>query len=180
MSAIPEGYVAIPGRSPEKALKLLAAADAAGVDQTLIRSYPFTDEYHVPEAAADAYNDQNDDLTEEEIAAIRAPRPWVPHIENLSTEETANSDGTSGSDGTHAGSEDGVKRDDEGGADEEQVENPKPAKSASKGDWLDYAVSIEEARFEPSEEAAEFDREAERKRLDDELTKEQLVTTYGA
>lgn len=180
MSAIPEGYVAIPGRSPEKALKLLAAADHAGVDQTLIRSYPFSDEYHVPEAVADAYNDLNEDLTEDEIAAIRAPRPFVPLIENLSTEETANSDGTSGSDGTHADSEAGTKRADETETDGGETENPVPAKSASKGDWLDYAVSVEEGKFEATDETPTFDREAERKRLDDEFTKDQLVTTYGA
>lgn len=178
--ALPDGYAAIPGRSSDKALKLLAAADAVGVDQTLVRAYPFHDEYHVPQAVADYYLEhEGEDLTEDEIADVRAPRPFVPLIENLSTEDTANSDGTSGSDGTHADSEAGEHREADGN-DDEKAENPKPAKSASKGDWLDYALSIEEGKFEPSEEAPEFDREAERKRLDDELTKEQLVTTYGA
>lgn len=179
--ATPDGYVAIPGRSQEKALKLLAAADAVGVDQTLVRAYPFHDEYHVPQAVADYYNEHGkEDLDEDTIAEVRAPRPFVPLIENLSTEETANTDGTSGSDGTHSDSEAGKVRGDEQGGDEAPVENPVPAKSASKGDWLDYAVSVEEAKFQPTDETPEFDREAERKRLEDEHTKDELVTTYGA
>jgi hypothetical protein len=54
MADIPEGYGVIAGRSQENAQKALAAADAAGVDQSLILT---VDEgYLAPLAVLDAYD----------------------------------------------------------------------------------------------------------------------------
>lgn len=175
MTALPDGYAAVPGRSQATALALLAAADAVGVDQTLVRTRPFGDEYHVPQEVADYYREHTE-LSADEVAAVQSPRVFRAE------------------DGTSVGSEKDIARLTEGAAGgpgfdtlaggstevEKQDENPVPAKSASKGDWLDYAVSIEAAKFEASEETPVFDGDEFRKQLEDASTKDQLIEKYGA
>lgn len=64
-STIPEGYGFIAGRGREKALAALAAADEAGIDQTLVRTTEGG--YIVPLAVQEKY--------EETLAASQSPGP---------------------------------------------------------------------------------------------------------
>ena len=57
MADIPEGYGIIAGRSKENAQKALAAADAAKVDQLLVRTV--AEGYLVPEAVLVAFEKAN-------------------------------------------------------------------------------------------------------------------------
>jgi hypothetical protein len=58
--SLPDGYGFVAGRSRETAVLLLAAADAAGVDQALVRST--SDGFQVPVAVIDQYNGHKDDV----------------------------------------------------------------------------------------------------------------------
>lgn len=50
---LPDGIAFVAGRGRDKAIALLAAADRAGVDQTLVRTV--SDGFTVPVAVADEY-----------------------------------------------------------------------------------------------------------------------------
>jgi hypothetical protein len=64
MANIPEGYGFVAGRSREHAKAILAAAKAAGVDQSLVQTT--LDGYLAPEAAVKAFEGKNFDAPAED------------------------------------------------------------------------------------------------------------------
>lgn len=76
--ADPDGYVLIEADSSQAAA-LLAAADAAGVDQALIVCSPIRGGYVVPQAVADAYTP----------VVVEAPAPVEDPVEDPAPAEDA-------------------------------------------------------------------------------------------
>lgn len=117
----PEGYEAIPGRSHEKAVALLAAARSIGVDPTLVRVIAGRDEYHVPKEVAEEY--LKDPVAPEDEGPKPSAEPWAPNGDIVAGQVQAAKDGD-GSENPPTGEDAQVK---------------KPSKTASKGEWVEYA-----------------------------------------
>lgn len=119
--AAPEGYEAVPGRSHEKAVALLAAARNIGVDPALVRTVPGRDEYHVPEEVAKEY--LKSPVKTEDEGPKPSAEPWAPNGDIVAGQSEAAKAGD-GSENPPTGEDALVK---------------KPSKTAAKGEWVEYA-----------------------------------------
>lgn len=82
MTDIPEGYGLIPGRGTENARKALAAAEAAGVDPTLVRTVD--DGYLAPLKVLDAFEAAEKKKSEPKADA-KEPAPKKPAAKKPAT-----------------------------------------------------------------------------------------------
>jgi hypothetical protein len=144
---VPEGQALIPGRSRDNARAALDAAEAAGLDpQVAVRTVQ--DGYLVPVAVLEHYK-----------APEGADEP-------VTADAAAEDDGTGGEpgeaiDGVNAGEVESTE------GSEEVLQAP--AKSASKGDWVAFAV---EASADSDSPLTEEEAQA--------LTKDELIERFGA
>lgn len=110
MATIPEGYAIIPPRGRENAIKVLKAADDAGVDQLLVRTH--ADGFLVPLAVEEKYHElydvEGEPPVEQPADQGNLPKEEAPAPEKSADESTS-----------------------------EEVEVPKG--NASREDWLAYA-----------------------------------------
>lgn len=128
---IPEGYGVIAGRGRENAVKALAAADAAGVDQTLVRTTP--DGYLAPIAVIEAFDAANAESTPETVEKKSGASEVKTEAELAAEQEAANAAAPATSDGTEQQS--GVEETQA----EEEVVYPKGNDSTET--WLEFAAT---------------------------------------
>jgi hypothetical protein len=144
---IPKGEALIPGRSRDNARAALDAAKAAGLEPYVVKTVQ--EGYLVPEAVVEHY---------------KAP-------EGSAEPEVAEADPDAPNGGEAGEAIDGENAGETQPTDPQETESElkAPAKSASKGDWVDYAVAASKDTDSPlSEEEANA------------LTQAQLIERFGA
>ena len=149
---IPEGFALVPSRGRDTAIALLKAADDAGVDQTTVRTV--FEGFLVPEAVIDHYT--GDELEDGEVQR-HGDEPEVGPTGDEKFDADAEAAGITDGQGDAPSPGTEARAVQEAGQQEAAPEPVKaPAKSASKGAWVDFAVS-QGAEREEAESATQAD-----------------------
>lgn len=199
---IPEGYEVVPGRSQSRAVALLKAAERAGVDPTLVRSYPLRNEYHVPSAVAAAYREADAEKPVSELTKNDVPGPtaWAPNVVHpesatLAAGSTPSNEGkaaeggtlsepskpsttttTSGGDGTAEGAEDKPTEETQKVADEAAEK----AQAGADENGVPLAgQTVEEPKRNASHEAWIAFAETKGYDKSEDLTRNDLIEKFG-